>query len=95
MLSTCALLIALAAAAEPTANLVQLPAESPRAFQCRSIHVPEGRACQARCDVAAPPKSAATSNRDCRIACTRRALHQMAACRDAAAEPAGRALASR
>lgn len=98
MWQTCALLIALATAGGPAARPTPLAGEPPRAFACRAAHLPEGRACAARCDAAFPDQAQAAAW-ECQVACSRRALHAMADCRRAPAAAAaaapGTPLASR
>lgn len=99
MWQTCALLIALATAAPPT-RLAPLPGEPPRAFLCRAIHLPAGRACTTRCDLAGAGDGAsgpaqADAGWACRLSCTHQALHAMADCRARPAAAASSPLASR
>jgi len=88
MWQTCALLIALATAGGPAARPAPLAGEPPRAFACRAAHLPEGRACAGRCDAAYAGPERAAEAWECRVACSRRALHAMADCRRAPAAAA-------
>jgi hypothetical protein len=86
MWQTCALLIALATAADPSAKVVvPLSGEAPRAFGCRAALVPEGRACADRCDRAYAAPAQADAGWECVLACTRRTQHAIADCRSAPA----------
>jgi hypothetical protein len=87
MWQTCALLIALTTAGAPVARVAPLQGEPPRAFLCRAAHLPEGRACAARCDRAFAGPGQADAGWDCLVSCSRRAQHAIADCRRSA-EPA-------
>jgi hypothetical protein len=96
MWQTCALLIALALAADPAAKAVApLSGEAPRAFSCRAALVPEGRACAERCDRAYAAQAQAEAGWECVLACTRRTQHAIADCRSTPAPAAQTPLATR
>jgi hypothetical protein len=88
MWQTCALLIALAAAA-PASRHGPQPAEPERAFQCRTLAQPGARACVARCEAALGAPAEREARFECLTACTRRALHAAADCRRAGPPAAG------
>jgi hypothetical protein len=100
MLQTVALLIAIATA-QAGAPVAPLPAESPRAYQCRASHVPVARACAARCEADLGRAGQEEARWGCLSDCTRHALRAMAGCRSpaaaaaAAGEPADAPLARR
>ena len=75
-----AIALALAAATTQASDPVRpLPGETQVAFQCRAAFAPDARACVQRCDAAFAGQ--ATERFECTHACTKRGLHDMAACR--------------
>jgi hypothetical protein len=55
------------------------PGETVVSFQCRTAHIPEARACAARCDAAFAANG--TARFECVHACTKHGLYDMAQCR--------------
>lgn len=81
MWPTCALLIALATAGAPAAAVTPQPGEPPRAYACRSVHVPEARACAERCERAFAGQAQRDAAWECVLSCSRRTQHAIADCR--------------
>ncbi len=72
--------LVLAASATQAADPVRpQPGETVVSFQCRSAHIPEARACAARCDAAFA--SNGNARFECVHACTKHGLYDMAQCR--------------
>lgn len=84
MLHIAALVLALAADAN---DLVRLPAEPVRSFQCRAEHLPRARACTDRCRASYLEREQAAERWDCVQACTSRTLYALGQCRRAPAPP--------
>jgi hypothetical protein len=95
MWQTCALLIALATAGTPEAQVRPLSGETPQGFLCRATAIPEGRACARRCEQDLQGPARAEEAWACVLACSHRTQHAIADCRVAPSTEPSTPLATR